>query len=155
MRRLKHTMMLIVTALGCAALVSAKPGGSRATDQEPDQKTIRFTLVDDLEEKSPKPNATIFFAFYDREKSEWQRSSQQTDSAGKCSFLVPSGDDGESYTFLFATAQDELDKAIRDASVGRRLGWRIPPGEQEDLELLTDGTSQSNTKGAVQMWGIR
>jgi len=37
-------------------------------------------------------------------------------------------------------------------SDGKGAAWRIPPGSQQDLELLIDGRIQSNTKGSVQMW---
>ncbi len=154
MRRLKYTMMAIVTALGCAAVVSARPGGPLPAGSQAVQIRIGFTFVGDFEKKAPKPNSTIFFAYYDLVKSEWEKSSRQTDGGGKCSFLVPRGDAGESYPFLYATAQDELDKATKDASEGARRVWRVPPGEQEDLELLTDGTHLSNTKGTIQMWRI-
>lgn len=151
MRRVKYAVMLIVTALASAAAASAEA----ATPPGAAQKTIRFTLVSDFDKKVPRANAAIFFAYYDPAKREWQKTSQRTDSSGRCSFLVPSGEQGESYTFLYATTQDEMDKAIEEVSDDKRLAWRIPPGEQQDLELLIDGRHQSNTKGDVQMWGIR
>jgi len=144
-------MMLIVTALASATAASAEA----ATPPGAAQKTIGFTLVSDFDKKVPRANTAIFFAYYDPKKGEWQKSSQRTDSSGRCSFLVPGGEQGESYTFLYATAQDEMDKAIKKVSDGKRVAWRIPPGEQQDLELLIDGRRVSNTKGSVQMWSIR
>ena len=120
-----------------------------------DQKAIGFTLVSDFDKKAPRSDAVIFFAYYDPEKGQWEKSSQRTDSSGRCSFMVPGGEQGESYTFLYATGQGKMDKAIKDASDGKRFAWRIPPGEQQELELLTDGERASNTKGSVQMWSIR
>jgi hypothetical protein len=150
MQRVKYAMMLIVTALACVTGASTEaatpPGGG--------QKTIGFTLVSDFNKKAPEVNAAIFFAYYDPNKREWQKSSQRTDSRGRRSFTVPSGKQGESYTFLYAIAQDELDKAIKEVNDDKRAAWRIPPGEQAELELLIDGRNQSNTRGSVQMWGI-
>ena len=120
------------------------------------QKKIGFTLVSDFDKKVPKANTAIFFAYYDPKKGKWERSSLRTDSNGRCSFMVPGGEQGESYTFLYATVQDEMDKAIKEVSDDKRSGWRIPPGDQQDLELLIDdGKRVSNTRGLVQMWGIR
>jgi hypothetical protein len=156
MRRLKQTMILILTALNCAALVSAQPNKSPVSAVPPaDQKKIVFTLVNNFAKKSPNPNGTMFLAYYDPQKKAWQKSSQRADFDGRCSFLVPNGSAGESYTFLYGTAQDKLDKLIKAVSDGKGLAWRIPPGKQESLEFLTDGTIYSNVKGNVQMWSIR
>jgi hypothetical protein len=154
MKGLKGSVVLVVTILSCAALASAQTPRQDSVSPRAEQKRIGFTLVKNVGKKSPTANATIFFAYYDPGRSDWQKSSRRTDARGKCSFLVPKGKGGESYTFLFATAQDALADAIRNANGGEGMAWRIPPGEQEDLELLTDGTSQSNTKGSVQMWSL-
>jgi len=127
------------------------------------QKTIGVTLVNDIKKKVPIANATIFFAYYDPEKKEWQKSSQQTDSNGRCAFLVPSGAQGESYPFLSAALQDEMDKEIKEASDLEIAVMRIPPpitvgetqiGGQQGVELLIDGKTTFITAGPVQIWAI-
>lgn len=133
-------------------MVTFAASAEAATSAGSDQKTIGFTFVNNLEKKVPKADAAIFFAYWDPKKGEWEKSSKQTDSGGRCSFLVPAGEKGESYTFVYATERDQIDKAVEEVSKGKRLAWRIPPGKQQELELLVDGRLLSNTKGSIQMW---
>jgi hypothetical protein len=138
--------MLVVSAMAFAA---APPNGNA-------QKVIGITLVNKVGRKPsvPRPNAAVFLAYYDPVKREWHKSSKQTDANGRCSFLVPSGEEGESYPFLYAVTQSEMDAAVKEASEHRRLVWRIPPGEQQDLELMIDGKQASNTSGSMQLWQV-
>jgi len=132
-------MMLVVTGLASVTTASAKevmpPGAA--------QKTIGLTLVIDFDSKVPRANTAIFFAYYDPKKGEWQKSSQRTDSSGRCSFLVPASDQGGSYPFLYATAQDKMDKAIKEMSDGERRALRIPPEELRDPEIIIDEMSEA------------
>ena len=128
------------------------------------QKTIGVTLVNDVEKKVPIANATIFFAYYNPEKKEWQKSSQQSDSSGRAVFPVPGGAEGESYPFLAAASQDKLDKDIGEISALRLTIMRIPPaitvgdkkiGGQQSVELLIDGKTAFIAAGPIQIWDLR
>jgi len=141
-------MMLVVTGLASATTASAKevmpPGAT--------QKTVGFTLVVDFDRKFPKANTAFFFAYYDPEKGEWQKSSQRTDSSGRCSFLVPTDDQREgSYPFLYATEQDEMDKAIKEMSDGNRFALRIGSKELKDPEIIIDEMGKAYlAKGSLE-----
>ncbi|MGB8293996.1 MAG: hypothetical protein WCG85_01070 [Polyangia bacterium] len=118
------------------------------------QKTIRFTFVKDIEilrKRVPRGKKTIFFAYFDPIKVQWRWSTKKTDSRGSCSFQVPGGDRGESYAFLYGTDKGDMEYATEEAGNGKRFAWRIPPGEQQDLELLIDGQRARNTKGTIQV----
>jgi hypothetical protein len=151
-----QVLVLFVLLTFMTALASATASAAEtATPSGADKKTIGITLVSDLDKKVPKANAAIFFAYYDPMMKTWQKSSQQTDTSGKCSFLLPAGEGGESYAFLYATSQDALDNGIKGVTDGKLLMWRIPPGDQQEIEILIGGNRASNTKGSLQLWSIK
>ena len=146
-----------VTRHHAAPAAKAPKAETPAPPQIP-QKIVGITLVSDIKKPVPVIGGTIYFAYLDGATQLWQKSSQQTDAAGRCAFPVPLAAGGETYFFLFSDKQDKLDKDIELVNAHQAAPWRIPAPQEalkaeelQRLELSIDGTWRTGSEGWTQV----
>ena len=116
------------------------------------QATKQVKLVY-VQGNNPIPGKELWLSYYDENTKTWVTMKATTDKDGAATFSVPEGKSGESFTFIFALSETDVNNRVDLIRSGKGTGLRIPPDPtQTGGTLQTGGSDIKVISGNIQIW---